>query len=580
MNNSKILMVFLIALIPFTVLAQQKTKKKKHTAKKSTTVVQPLQGVSSNHASVSTEAEEIGGNKVVTVTSAFKPSLKNAAKINFTAATAYPDTAKIPLKYQIPSQSLFFSYNPVSIKPVELAIDTALHWENDQYIKVGYGNFATSFLETGLAFGDGKKAIINLRGNYTNSKGNLPDQEFTKAGIEGLGVFNSTNHEITSRLYYNNSLQYRYPAATLIPAISKEDLQQQFNLVGFELGLQNKLPTDFGTTYHPQIKLNSFFDSRNGSELNFIAKAPINEALGKIFAFDLKLTADITSLHTAAVNTINNNLFYIDPSVQFKTPNFSLNVGIQPSWDNDNFSMLPNITAESKITDEHFILQAGWIGYFQKNSYQSLAAYNPYIMQPTALLNSKIMEQYAGFKGSLGKHLTYNARLSFLKINDQPLFVSDTGKVVASTAKSFLVLYEPQLQALQIHGEIGYTVQEKLSFIAAMTFTQYTNQSEYAKPWGLLPLQLTGTVRYSLTKNIQLKSDIFFWDGTQTRNASLQTQKLDPALDLNAGLEFKVIKRLNFWIQFNNIINDKYQRWDQYQVLGFNVLGGVVYSFR
>jgi hypothetical protein len=30
----------------------------------------------------------------------------------------------------------------------------------------------------------------------------------------------------------------------------------------------------------------------------------------------------------------------------------------------------------------------------------------------------------------------------------------------------------------------------------------------------------------------------------------------------------------------NNLLNNTYQRWNQYNVLGFNVLGGVVYSFK
>ncbi len=514
------------------------------------------------------------------VTSVFKPSLRNAAKINFTAATPIIDSTKIPLTYNIPSQNLFFSYQPVSIKPLELSIDTAFHWENDQYIKAGFGNYSTPFLEAALAFGDGKKSIINLRGNYTSSKGDIPFQEFTKAGVEGLGVFNSVNNELTSRIYFNNSTQYRYPPSIIFPVISKEQLQQQFNQVGFELGLQNKIPTDFDITYHPQIKLNSFFDNKSGSELNFILKAPINKAIGKIFALDLKFTADVTALHTATVSSINNNLFYIDPSVQFNTPNFKLNAGIRPSWDNTIFSMLPNVTIEAKLKDEHFVFQAGWVGYFNKNTYQSLAAFNPYIQQPTSLMNTKIMEQYAGFKGGTGKHITFNARLSFLKINNQALFVNDPGVVTVNNTQSFIVLYEPQLQAIRIHGEIGYTLQEKLTFSSAVNYTQYTNQQLYDKPWGILPLEVSGSIRYKVMKGIQLKSDIFFWDGTQYRNQSMLTQKLAAAMDLNAGAEFSVLPHLNIWVQFNNLLNSKYQRWDQYKVLGFNVLGGIVYSFR
>ena len=578
-KQKKIFLLLLAAIIPFAMMqAQHKSKKKKATAKKTKTVVKdPVTKIRATDIEISKDSI---APKVVTVTSAFKPSLRNAAKINFIAATPIIDTTRIPLTYNIPSQNLFFSYQPVAIKPLELSIGTGFHWENDQYIKAGYGNYATPYLETALAFGDGNKSIINVRGHYTSSKGDIAYQEFTKAGVEGLGIFNSAKQEITSKLFYSNNTQYRYAPSTVFTNNSKENLQQQFNMVGFELGMQNKVPTEYGITYHPQIKLNSFFDGKNGSELNFIAKAPINKALGKIYALDLKLTADITSLHTATNASIANNLFYIDPSVQFNTPNFKLNAGIRPSWDNNVFAMLPNVTIEAKIKEENFILQAGWVGYYNKNNYQSLAAFNPYIQQPTSLLNTKISEQYAGFKGSVGKHLTYNARLSLLKINIQTLFANDPTTVTAQNVQSFIVLYEPQLEALRLHGEIGYTIQEKLTFASSVNYTQYTHQQVYDKVWGLLPLEITGSVRYGITKDLQLKSDIFFWDGAQYRNNSMQTQKLDAAMDLNAGAEFKVLAKLNLWIQFNNLLNNKYQRWNQYQVLGFNVLGGVVYSFR
>ena len=55
--------------------------------------------------------------------------------------------------------------------------------------------------------------------------------------------------------------------------------------------------------------------------------------------------------------------------------------------------------------------------------------------------------------------------------------------------------------------------------------------------------------------------------------------KLDPAFDLNAGAEFSFLPQWKAWLQFNNVFNNKYQRWNQYPVLGFNMLPGVVYSF-
>jgi hypothetical protein len=251
-----------------------------------------------------------------------------------------------------------------------------------------------------------------------------------------------------------------------------------------------------------------------------------------------------------------------------------INAGIQPSWDNQNFSMLPNVTAEAKLTDANLVVEAGWVGNFQKNSFRSLAGFNPWIGVLNSLLNTRIREQYAGIKGSKGNHLTYQARFSLLHYNNQPLFVND-----ALDGKTFTVLFEPDMSAVRLHAELGYTVQEKFSFLAAATYTQYNSLSVNPKPWGLLPLELTGSVKWQLLKDLQMKADVFLWDGNAYRYKGL-SMKSDPAADLNLGVEFAVMPRLNLWVQMNNLLNNTYQRWNQYQVLGFNVLGGVVYSLR
>ena len=48
---------------------------------------------------------------------------------------------------------------------------------------------------------------------------------------------------------------------------------------------------------------------------------------------------------------------------------------------------------------------------------------------------------------------------------------------------------------------------------------------------------------------------------------------------MNAGVEFRILRQLNLWFQMNNIFNDMYERWHQYPVYGFNVAGGIVFSF-
>ncbi|HVX49101.1 MAG TPA: TonB-dependent receptor, partial [Chitinophagaceae bacterium] len=398
---------------------------------------------------------------------------------------------------------------------------------------------------------------------------------FSKLNVEALGIFSDSSNanEWSGRLFLRTSTQYQYGYQPDTLKFTKDELRQQFTTFGGQVGLRNKKENEAGISYSPSVSLNMFNDNRDGKEANFVVNAPFSKSFGKIFAFNLGLTADVTSYKSDS-GTVNNNLYYLNPAIQFNTPNFRLIAGVTPSWNNSTFAMLPNVSAEAKIKDEKFILQAGWIGYFNKTTYQSLAEMNPWLSQPHSFLNTRIAEQYAGFKGSAGDHFTYNAKVSYLQFTNQPLFVNDT-----ITGRSFQVVNESHMKDIRIHGEIGYTVQEKFSLLAGASFNQYSNLSDNLKPWGLLPVEINGALRWQVVKDVWVKGDVFFWDGAQYRNKQLQAQKLDPAIDLNAGLEFKIVRNFNFWAQFNNLFNNQYERWHQYPVLGFNVLLGVVYSF-
>jgi hypothetical protein len=351
-------------------------------------------------------------------------------------------------------------------------------------------------------------------------------------------------------------------------------LLQRFTTFKTGIGLRNKENTEFGISYNPNVSVNIFGDSRNGREVSAVINAPLTKSFGEDLALNLGLTADVTNFKKGDGSKINNNLFYITPSVSFEKPQFSLTAGFTPSWDNTAFKLLPNFTGLIKMGEQGLVLQAGFIGYYDKNKYQSLAAFNPWINQPDQLLNTRINEMFGGIKGSVGNHFTFNTRLSTLNFNNKALFVNDV-----VDGKSFDVIYEPKMRALRIHGEIGYNVQEKFSLAGAVNLANYSGMTINEKAWGLLPLELTGALRWQVMKDLQFKSDIFFLDGPQFRTKTGEKDKLPAAVDLSTGVEFTIMPKLNLWVQFNNVFNNKYRRWNQYEVLGFNVLGGIVYSF-
>ena len=574
--------IFILVLLCATaaVWAQKKQPHKKAAAKQQTQKKAPAKRTAAKPKPAAEEATQVDNTapKTVVITSSFKPSLRNASKINFSAATPGNEMELPKLQYNVPAQNLFFTYQPATLKPMALNVDSAARWENSNFVKVGFGNYTTPYAQVGLSFGDPSKALINVNADHTSSKGSLPFQQFSKTNAAISGIFTpSENTEWNGKVFFRNTNQYLYGfTPDTLKTYTKDSLKQQFNTFGVKVGLRNKKENEYGIDYNPSVMMDFFTDNRKAHEANLVIDAPLTKTLSKAFAFKLGVRADITSYKRDSVDgSINNNLYYVDPAVLFKTPNFKLTAGITPSWDNHAFHLLPNFTADAKLADERFVLQAGWVGSYNKNTYETLAGTNPWLRQPTFLENTRLTEEFAGFKGSAGPHFTYNARISYLQIHNQPLFVNDT-----LLGNSFNVVNEGSMNDLRLHAEIGYTVQEKFSLLGGFTYNQYTNLQNNYKAWGLLPLELNGALRWHVTKDFMFKSDVFFWDGAHYQSKAFDgAGKLDPAFDLNAGAEFTVLPKLNVWVQFNNIFNNKYQRWNQYQVLGFNVLGGIVYSF-
>ncbi|RYG06366.1 MAG: hypothetical protein EOO02_00815 [Chitinophagaceae bacterium] len=531
-------------------------------------------------------AQDTTKKKTIDITSSFKPVLKEGSKINFNAAPPVADTSRPRLNYNIPSQNLLFSYVPTELKPVAVPVDTGEAWKYSNYIKVGVGNVHLPYVKAGFSFGDGKNTFYNVYGEHYSSKGDLPFQKNSMTSVGGAITYKTqNNHEWNGGLGFKSDdyFFYGYQPSSLV--FTKDQLRQRFQTIDAKVNFRNTVPSEFGLTYNPSLKVSVFRDNHSPtrSEANTVVNVPITKSFGETFGFRLGVTADLTNHRRESGNSTQNNLFLVSPAVTAKTPNLYINAGITPSWDQAQFHMLPNVTAELTTDDQRFTFMAGWIGYYNKGNCQNFAAINPWInmVDTIGMKNDRVVEFYGGIKGSLGDHFTYLGKVGVQSHNNMVLFVND-----ALDGKTFQQTYEPSMNVLQIHGEVGYTVSEKFSAKGAVTFNNFTGLDANPKAYGQLPRELNLSLKYRLLKDLWLTSELWSWDGAYYRQKPplsnpLQNiaEKGDAAFDLNFGAEFKITKNFNLWLQLNNIFNNKYERWNQYEVFGFNILGGITYSF-
>ncbi len=520
--------------------------------------------------------------KQIDITSSFKPVLREAVKINFNAAPPATDSSRPRLTYAIPQQNLLLGYQPVPLKPVALQIDTMNAWQYSNYIKVGVGNVHIPYVQAGFSFGDGKSSFFNVFANAYTSKGSLPFQKNNMTAVSAAGtVKTAANLEWNGSIGFKGEDYFLYGYRPTTLSFTKNQLRQRYQTFGGKLNLRNLSPTEYGLTYHPNIKVSVFSGDNNSNkatEANTVLNLPLTKTFGRFFGINLGFTADLTNYRPGNnKTTVQNNIYFFSPSVQLKTPNIYITTGVLPSWDNKVFTLLPNIMADITTNDQRFTVQLGWIGYYNKGSYERFAGLNPWISQPTQLLNTRVQERYAGFKGSVLDHITYSAKVGYVQYKNMPLFANDT-----VDGKTFSTVYSPSLEAVQLHGEIGLTQGENFNWTNALTINQYSKVQGQAAAYGLIPLEVTSSLRWQLFKDFYIKGDLDFFTGARYRVktiAGFDGYKGQSGFDASAGMEFRITKQFNLWFQMNNLFNNKYERWHQYEVYGFNVLGGIVFSF-
>jgi hypothetical protein len=526
--------------------------------------------------SVSVKAQDTTRKRTVQVTSQFKPVLKDAAKINLNASPPTADTTRPRLQYQIPNQNLQFVYQPGMLKPLALDIDTGGRWNNESYVKAGYGSFKTPYLQAGLSIGDGKTVGLNGYAKHTSSEGKLPFQKYSATEFDAAAFFQTAKSlEWNARFGAEQNTFYKYGFEPSTLLFTDDSLKVRYQTWRARLGFHNLNQTQFGISYAPEIKVDAFRDRFNNSESNSFIYLPIKKAVGKVFEVDAAAEVSLSQYKPDGKSKIKNNYVSLSPTILFKTPNVSLHAGLKPSWDNGEFILYPNVMGEIGTEDKRFSIQLGWTGYLRNSGYQYVAGSNPWIWAPQTVMNTRIEERYAGVKGAVGDHFSFSAKMAYNKLNNQPLFLNS----LKNGGKSFEIIYEPEMDQFQLGGEMGLTFGEQFSLISNLSINKYRKLEVNDKAWGLLPLEFTTKMRIQVLKDLFVTSDLFAFDGPWYQKSDGDAKQMDGALDLSAGAEFKILKNVKLWAQFNNIFNKEYQRWNQDPVYGFGFLGGVVFSF-
>ncbi|MBV7532237.1 TonB-dependent receptor [Chitinophaga sp. sic0106] len=517
--------------------------------------------------------------ETIDIISTYQPRLRDAAKLNLTASLPGVDTARPSLKYEVPSLNLNFMYQAAPLKPLALGKDSLDLLQNN-FVKLGYGNLSTPFVQAGFGSGRHEQYNYGLFVNYTGSKGkDIENQDYSTLNTLAAGTYLMDKFQLNGSLAYDrNSLHY-YGYDHTTP-MEKSDIAQVFNQITATVSGSNLPNNDWAFSIKPKVKFIYFNDNYKRNEGAFMVNLPVRKQIFENIFLQAEGVLDLSNYKQGDNKTINNNIVAVHPAVDIIYPGFVLHAGVNPTWSNtpgvSKFYLLPDIVNETHLIRKKLILSSGWISYIEKNSYRNLTSRNPYFLGSLGdMQNTRIEEKYTGIKGTLGSHFNYNTKFASVTWYNLPLFINDT-----LDSKRFITLNEAEMRAFQLHAEVGYIQEEKFQARVSFDWFNYNKQETQLKPWALPAFQGNLNVTYLLGKKLHLNADLFSMSGAYYL-LSDQTDfgKTAGAWDMNLGASYDITKNFGLWVNANNVFNSHYQRYYLYPSYGFNIVGGLLFKF-
>ena len=607
--------VFTIALICFSnmAIAQKKNKKKaktsvssnkkKKTSKKSVSkkkkIVQKRPTVTTyaipesnmaktndqiapNNLSLKKNLIDTIPDKVVTIVSAFRPQLKNVAKIGFVNATAIVDTNSVALAYQVPSQNLSFQYQPISLVPRAIKINPNLKTTRSANLKIGMGNYFNQVIQLEGSYVDLKDQEHHMRFLNESIAGAHPIQKWNTIGLNYTGALSLTKNKLLhTQFFLDQSNRYRYglvPDTTNLPL---KNFEQKFTVLGANFSFASKQVSTKPFSYTPILKLNH---SQLLGQAQNIA-IDLNSPLQYRYNNNIKLHADLKLSFNQYLPTnrpsVQNTIIQFDPSFEINKAQFQLNVGIRPTFANGEFAIYPKLELTKQLKDTNYVLKAGWLRSVTSNQLMQLMGQNHWILAPNSMPISSIERKYIKVDVTVNKRLNYGFTMALNDYREMPFFnQSNSMNNPIQEGLKFDVLFEKSAIAIEVDGDLRYQLSDKLLWKNHFKYIQFNLIRENTQAWGVLPFEFNTQLNWVYNKKIQFDGSGQFWTGAKTSAGLGNAYQLNNTFVLNAGMQYAISNHWTFWAKGENLLNQQYQRWANYPSLGVQFVAGIQYKFR
>ena len=521
--------------------------------------------------------------KEVSIISAFKPQLKNIAKLNFTKATNKIDTSTTVLNYQVPTQNLSFQYRPISLIPRSYKEKETSFPVNTTNLKLGFGNYNNQFFEATYNAVDNDKQSHAFEASFETSNGIQYLQQFNHKNFAYIGSLQlNENYTIQTEAFFQNTQRYRFGLVPDNSSLSLTDYAQPFTLFGTSIKWVNENSKNslMNKLFNPTIKFENFKGLASTNNIWVELYNPTSFKLKGTGKLNLDFSYNYNKYTHSNHAKQSNSIFVIQPSIELNKWNATIKVGVNPSFTTKEFALFPVVQFSKKLNDTNYLLVANWQTILTNNNYASLSMVNPWIAAPTSLKITTQEKKELNLFVNASKNLQYNFGLSLNDYRNIPFF-----NRINNVAKSpffglqFQPIFEYRAITLEFVTAMRYQLSDQFIVKANAKYIQFNSIKENTHAWGILPLNFNGELSWYPSKKWSINGAMQYWSGASFENETNNAYDLNKAVVLNASFNYQLTTHLKAWAKGENLLDKKYQRWAEYPSLGVQLIAGIVYSF-
>lgn len=485
-------------------------------------------------------------------------------------------TDKPNLNYDVPPQTLQYNYGAISLRPLSLqpAPEESTY---QNYAAIGLGNYSTILADLGLTYHEDGKYDATIHAYHFSQKGGkIKDRQSSSTKVSVAGKYFLQKYVLQGNVQYHRRGLTYYGYNHYDYAFEKNDILQAYNTIEANLGLEQFSVTEHQLAVQPQVNLYTHTAKMGGTEMGIGANVPISYNISERFTATVGLQGLATTFEHDDTFKRSNSFFQLNPSLQYSTDKLWLQVGISPvKGTNSDWTILPNIKARYAIGElSRAAVSAGWDGEVVMYTFKNLTERNPFTYIPNTG-NAYRKRIYAGLELAPLSNLKIEGKVSYNRFNRYANFYNDYS--IHTAGNFFSNRYLQDLEVFQTYIAAHVLISNQFDLGAHMIFNNFSKNDKYIlhEP----KMELGAYMKVKPIPQLSFGANLALLSGIKYMNAMNERASINAAFDLGLNAQYEFLDRYAVSINLDNIMDSKYQRWNQYPVYGFNIFGGLKVKF-